>query len=163
MGWGIAAGLFRMLAAVMPRRARRFVVALATLAAGGALAACGSEGIQLAESNPDHRGAEIFDTHCSACHTLDVAGAQGSAFKPNDREYKDGPNFNVRKEKKADILYAIRNGGFSSGPMPQDIVVGSEAQAVADFLSKYSGRDAAQAPTPNQPGPAGEAPGGSTQ
>ena len=47
--------------------------------------------------------------------------------------------------------------------MPQDIVVGSEAQAVADFLSKYSGRDAAQAPTPNQPGPAGEAPGGSTQ
>ena len=135
----MAAGLFRMLAAVMPRRARRSLVALATLGACGALAACGSEGIQLATSNPDHRGAEIFDTHCSACHTLDVAGAQGSAFKPNDREYKDGPNFNVRKEQKADILYAIRNGGFSSGPMPQDLVVGADAEKVADFVAKYSG------------------------
>jgi mono/diheme cytochrome c family protein len=159
----MAAGLFRMLAAVMPRGARRFVVALAALGAGGALAACGSEGIQLAANAPDHRGAEIFDTHCSACHTLDVAGAQGSTFKPNDREYKDGPNFNVRKEQKSDILYAIRNGGFSSGPMPQDIVVGSEAQAVADFLAKYSGRDASRAPTPNQAEPAGETAGSSTQ
>ena len=35
-------------------------------------------------------------------------------------------------------LYAIRNGGFSSGPMPQNIVVGEEAEAVAEFLAKYS-------------------------
>ena len=137
-----------MLAAVMPRRARRFVVALATLAAGGALAACGSEGIVLAKSNPEHRGAEIFDTHCSACHTLDVAGAQGSAFKPNDREYKDGPNFDQRKEEKDQILYAIRNGGFSSGPMPQNIVVGQDAEKVADFIAKYSGTERKTPPTP---------------
>ena len=48
------------------------------------------------------------------------------------------------------MLYAISNGGFSSGPMPQDIVVGAEAEAVADFLAKYSGRDASTAPTPDQ-------------
>ena len=152
-----------MLAAVMPRRARRPVLALLTLGAAGTLAACGSEGISVPTSSPSHRGAEIFDTHCSGCHTLDVAGAQGSTVKPNDREYKDGPNFNVRKEKKADILYAIRNGGFSSGPMPQDIVVGSEAQAVADFVAKYSGRDAARNPTPNRAPPAGNTSGGETQ
>jgi mono/diheme cytochrome c family protein len=140
-----------MLAAVMPRRARRPVLALLALGAAGTLAACGSEGISVPTSSPSHRGAEIFDTHCSGCHTLDVAGAQGSTVKPNDREYKDGPNFNERKEKKADILYAIRNGGFSSGPMPQDIVTGSSADRVARFIAKYSGNQAQRTVSPNQP------------
>jgi hypothetical protein len=78
----------------------------------------------------------------------------------NDREYKDGPNFNVRKEEREDVLYAIRNGGFSSGPMPQDIVVGDKAEAVADFVAKYSGQDAARAPTPNRAAPEGAGAGG---
>ena len=34
---------------------------------------------------------------------------------------------------------ASENGGFSSGPMPQDIVVGEDAEKVADFVAKYSG------------------------
>jgi mono/diheme cytochrome c family protein len=144
----------------MPGRARSVVLALAAAVAGAGATGCGERGIELADSNPDHRGAEIFDMHCSACHTLDVAGAQGSAVRVNDREYKDGPNFNVRKEEKADVLYAIRNGGFSSGPMPQDIVVGGEAQAVADFVAKYSGREAARAPTPNRAAPEGGSGGG---
>ena len=44
------------------------------------------------------------------------------------QERKDGPNFNQRKEQYEDVLYAIQNGGFSSGPMPQNIVVGDEAE-----------------------------------
>ena len=59
-----------MLAAVMPRRARRFVVALATLAAGGALAACGSEGIQLAENNPDNFNCVYDQPACEAADLL---------------------------------------------------------------------------------------------
>src|SRR4051812_1174330 len=109
---------------------------------------------------PDHRAAEIFDMHCSACHTLDIVGAEGSAVKANTREYKDGPNFNVRKEEKADVLYAIRNGGFSSGPMPQDIIVGQEAEAVADFIAKDSGKQAAPRLTPNRAQPEGGSSGG---
>jgi len=38
-------------------------------------------------------------------------------------------------------LYAIRNGGFSSGPMPQNIIVGEEAVKVAEFLAKYSKKE----------------------
>ena len=141
---------------------RRPLRLLAPLAAACALgvAACGTESIELAEDHPDHKGAVIFDERCSACHTLDVAGAQGSAVEVNAREYKDGPNFNVRKEEKADVLYAIRNGGFSSGPMPQDLVVGADAEAVADFIAKYSGREASRAPTPNQEEPEGVEEGG---
>ena len=62
---------------------------------------------------------------------------------PNSREYKDGPNFDQRREDRDQVLYAIFNGGYSSGPMPQDIVTGEEAEKVADFIAKYSGRNAA--------------------
>jgi mono/diheme cytochrome c family protein len=144
----------------MPRRLRSGALVIAALACAGTLAACGEEGIDIAEDSPDRRGAEIFDTHCAACHTLDVVGAQGSATRVNDREYKDGPNFNERKEERDDVLYAIRNGGFSSGPMPQDIVVGDRAEAVADFVAKYSGRQAGRAPTPARAGPEGATGGG---
>jgi mono/diheme cytochrome c family protein len=126
---------------------RRLLVALAVT--GSALiAGCGEEGIELAKSNPDYEGAKIFQQRCSGCHTLAAAGTDGSATNANDREYKDGPNFNQRKETKDGILYAIRNGGFSSGPMPQDIVLGEEAEKVADFVAKYSGSEVSQAPTP---------------
>ena len=121
----------------MPRR--HLVVAFA-VAASALFAACGEEGIQLSKSDPDYEGAKIFEQRCSGCHTLSVAGTQGSASDVHDREYKDGPNFDQRKEERDQVLYAIQNGGFSSGPMPQDIVVGEEAEKVADFVAKYSGR-----------------------
>ena len=119
---------------------RRLLVALA-VAASAFAASCGEEGIQLAKSDPDYEGAKIFEQRCSGCHTLAAAGTQGSAVDPNSREYKDGPNFNTRKEERDQVLYAIQNGGFSSGPMPQDIVVGDDAEKVADFVAKYSGRE----------------------
>ena len=127
----------------MPRRARPCLLAVAVAAVALGAGACDEQGIQLAKSNPNYEGAEIFQQHCSGCHTLDAAGTQGSATNPNDREYVDGPNFDTRREKVDQVLYAIRNGGFSSGPMPQDIVVGEEAQKVAEFVAENSGKDAA--------------------
>jgi mono/diheme cytochrome c family protein len=133
-----------MLAARMPRRFARPLLALAVAAAVLGAGACGEQDIQLAESDPNYEGAKLFQQHCSGCHTIDAAGTQGSAFDANGREYVDGPNFEARKEDVEQILYAIRNGGFSSGPMPQDIVVGEEAQKVAEFVAAYSGGEAAQ-------------------
>jgi len=127
----------------MPRRLRSRLLAAATAAAALVLGACGEQGIELAKSDPNYAGAEIFQQSCSGCHTLAAAGTQRSTTNANDREYVDGPNFNARKEEKDQILYAIHNGGFSSGPMPQDIVVGERAEKVADFIAKYSGKDAA--------------------
>ena len=106
-------------------------------------AACGEHGIQLAKDDPNYEGARLFDENCAGCHTLDVAGAEGSATKVHSRERKDGPNFNERKEDRESVLYAIRNGGFSSSPMPQNLVTGEEAEKVADFVAKYSGSAAA--------------------
>ncbi len=118
------------------------LLALPLCAAALAVAGCGQQGNQLAQDDPLREGAELFEVNCSGCHTLSVAGTQGSASQVTTREYKDGPNFDQRRESKEDVLYAIENGGFSSGPMPQNIVTGEEAEKIADFLAKYAGREA---------------------
>jgi mono/diheme cytochrome c family protein len=148
-------------ASTSSRHRARVAVAFALLAVPAlALGACGSEDISLAKSNPNYRGAEIFQLRCGGCHTLDAAGTEGSATNVRTRENKDGPNFNQRKENVDDVLYAIRNGGFSSGPMPQNIVVGEDAQAVAEFVAKYSGQQAGQATEGDQGGPTQTGSGG---
>ena len=120
--------------------ASRRLFALPVIVATLALGACGSEGIQLAEDDPNYEGALLFDENCAGCHSLSVAGAHGSATDIGSREKRDGPNFNEREESVEDVLYALRNGGFSSGPMPQNILTGEDAQKVAEFVAEYSGR-----------------------
>jgi mono/diheme cytochrome c family protein len=122
---------------------------LVLLACAAALGACGSQGIQVATTSPYHHGAVLFRDHCSGCHTLAAVGAQGSATSIQNRVKTSGPNFNIRKENVEQALYAIRNGGFSGAIMPQNIVVGAEAQAVAAFLAAYSGRQAQKVPATN--------------
>jgi len=124
-------------------------MAASLLACALVVGACGSQGIQIAKESPYHKGAVLFRDHCSGCHTLSVVGAQGSATSISNRVKTSGPNFNIRKEQVAQVLYAIRNGGFSGAIMPENIVVGSNAQAVAEFLAKYSGRQAQKVPSTN--------------
>jgi mono/diheme cytochrome c family protein len=153
------------------RRVPLFVIAAGSAAV---LAACGTQNPNAGADKPPpalagapqniQNGARIFSDRCSGCHNLDVAGAEGGALKVADRERTDGPNFNVRKEDKNSVLYAIRNGGFSGAIMPENIVVGREAEDVASFLSTYAGRgeNAATGPIQRAPGskpPSQTAPG----
>src|SRR5918992_6245033 len=123
----------------MARFSSRLLLAPLLAVAAIGLGACGEEGIQLSENDPNYEGAQIFNENCAGCHTLSAAGAKGSATDVSSRELKDGPNFDERKESAEDVLFAIRNGGFSSGPMPQNIVTGEEARKVAEFVARYSG------------------------
>ncbi|HET7510323.1 MAG TPA: c-type cytochrome [Solirubrobacterales bacterium] len=128
----------------------RLVLVIGILAAAAlGLSACGfgSEGIAVSKDDPNHEGAELFATHCSGCHTLSAAGTQGSG---NRGERTQGPNLNQRTETYEDVLFAIQNGGFSGAIMPQNIVVGEEANAVAKFVAKYAGEDAESSPRPGQ-------------
>jgi cytochrome c551 len=109
-----------------------------------AVAGCGTEGVQVPGNDPTHEGAVIFSERCSGCHTLTPAGTEGSA---NRSERVQGPNLDQRQETMADVIYAIRNGGFSGAIMPENIVVGDDAKAIADFLARYSGSQAQKAPS----------------
>jgi mono/diheme cytochrome c family protein len=130
-------------------RRSRFLLPLATLAVAALAAGCGTHGIELAKDDPNYEGAQLFVEHCSGCHTLNVAGTEGSAVNVRTRERKDGPNFNQRKETVDSVLYAIENGGYSSGPMPQDIVTGEDARKIAEFIAKYSGNEAPKSVGPS--------------
>jgi len=121
----------------------------AVLAAVLGLSACGfgEEKISVSEGDPNYNGAVLFATHCSGCHTLNAAGTQGSG---NRGERTQGPNLNQRTESFDDALYAIQNGGFSGAIMPQNIVVGDEADEVAKFVAKYAGTEAEESPRPGE-------------
>jgi mono/diheme cytochrome c family protein len=122
------------------------------LAAVLGLSACGfgEEGIAVSKGDPDYNGAVLFATHCAGCHTLSAAGTQGSG---NRGQRTQGPNLNQRTETYDDALFAIQNGGFSGAIMPQNIVVGDEAEAVARFVAKYAGEDAESSPRPGETSP----------
>lgn len=139
----------RIVSAAMRHAARiaAFTVAATSLLA---LSACGSQSISLAENDPNYKGAKIFEQRCSGCHTLSVAGTQGSAVNSHDKEPTDGPNFDQRKETEANVLYALRNGGFSGKYMPANLATGEDAKAVARFLAKYAGSDAQNPPAPRR-------------
>jgi mono/diheme cytochrome c family protein len=114
------------------------------------LSACGfgEEKISVSQGDPNYDGAVLFATHCSGCHTLSAAGTQGSG---NRGERTQGPNLDQRVESYDDALFAIQNGGFSGAIMPQNIVVGDEADAVAKFVAEYAGSEAEESPRPGQP------------
>jgi mono/diheme cytochrome c family protein len=139
---GVAAGFFRMMRGRMPRLAKSILLPLLALALALALAACGEQSIEVDSSSPQHAGAELFQQRCAGCHTFKVAATQGGSSNVRTRERTDGPNFNTRRECIERVLYAIENGGFSGAIMPQNIVVGDQARAVADFVARYAGQDA---------------------
>jgi hypothetical protein len=128
---------------------KALITTIALIACAAALGACGSQEISLSKANPYYHGAVLFREHCSGCHTLAVVGAQGSATSIQNRLKMNGPNFNIRKESTEQALYAIRNGGFSGAIMPENIVVGTEAQEVAKFLAEYSGQQSQKVPSTN--------------
>jgi mono/diheme cytochrome c family protein len=120
---------------------RAALITTLALAAAVGLSACGfgANGIQVSENEPEYQGAELFSARCAGCHTLTPAGAEGTG---NRGTRVQGPNLDQRVETFESALFAIQNGGYSGAIMPQNIVVGDEAEAVARFVAKYAGGDA---------------------
>jgi cytochrome c551 len=124
----------------MTRPTPVLVFLIGACAAAVVAAGCGSE---KADSDP---GAQLFAARCGGCHTLEAAGTEGSTG-----QRPAGPNLDQRPETRNQVLYAIRNGGFSGAIMPQNVVVGPDAEAVADFVAKNAGNKAKSPPSPSSP------------
>jgi mono/diheme cytochrome c family protein len=150
-----------MISARMSRVAKVLTTVCTLTAVAVLVGACGQR-INVPGGDPTiQRGAFLFNQRCSGCHTLSYAATNGSAAKVTTKQFNNGPNFNVRCERPVTrVLYAIDNGGFSGAIMPQNIVVGQDAQAVAEFVATYAGRQAPRVPgvAPCQQEPIGGVP-----
>ena len=99
----------------------------------------------MSQDDPAHRGAVLFAERCSGCHTLTPAGTQGTA---NRALRVQGPNLDQRAESSDDVLFAIRNGGFSGAIMPQNIVTGYDATASPSSSPSTPASEAGEPPRP---------------
>jgi cytochrome c551 len=123
----------------MNRTAPVLTALLAAVLAAGA-AACGgddddpTEATDAARSTPapaeeqqplspqEEQGRTLFVENCGSCHTLDAAGTQGDI----------GPNLDEAQVDMAEVLAKIKEG---PGVMPENLVDGADAEAVAAFVA----------------------------
>ena len=117
-----------------------FALAAALLAGG-----CGTGGIS--KAGDTDRGKKLFLDKCGGCHTLSAAGTHGN----------QGPNLD-------DAFVSARRQGFKAvtieqvvrdqielavPPMPQNLVTGSDADAVAAYVALVAGNPSAAGPSKN--------------
>jgi mono/diheme cytochrome c family protein len=126
----------------------RVLITSASIAVAALASGCGTQKISVPRSDTtSYQGAVLFSQRCSGCHTLSYAATHGSANNPRTAQFNNGPNFDQRCERPVTrVLYAIQNGGFSGAIMPQNVVVGQQADEVAEFVAKYSGRQEQHVP-----------------
>ncbi len=117
------------------------VIPLAFLAGNHANASSQVGGIKLTAA--DKRGRELFGQNCAVCHTLAAANAVG----------KVGPNLDQLRPPAKLVENTIANGCLQSPPpnsgqaclgqgtMPADLLEGTDATDVANFVAKVAGQE----------------------
>jgi cbb3-type cytochrome c oxidase subunit III len=114
-----------------------FALAAALLAGG-----CGTGGIS--KAGDTDRGKKLFLDKCGGCHTLSAAGTHGN----------QGPNLDdafayARRQgfEPVTIEQVVRDQIELAGPpMPQNLVTGSDADAVSAYVALVAGNPSAAGP-----------------
>jgi mono/diheme cytochrome c family protein len=110
-----------------------------------ALAGCGTGGLH--EENVDvGQGKLLFKQNCGGCHTLREAGTRSDigpnlddAFAADKAE--DFDESTIRAVVREQIKYAVP-------PMPQDLVTGVDADAVAEYVAQVAADPEAEVALP---------------
>jgi cbb3-type cytochrome c oxidase subunit III len=115
------------------------------LLAAFALAGCGTEG--LAEENVDiAQGKLLFKENCGSCHVLKEAGTGGTTGPNLDHAFS-GPRSEGFDEST--IREVVRHQiDFPVPPMPEDILEGEEADAVAVYVARVAANSEAKVALP---------------
>jgi len=119
--------------------------ALLALATALLAAGCGTGGIS--KAGDTSKGKDLFLAKCSGCHTLADAGSHGS----------QGPNLDdafsaSRRQgfKQVTIVQVVRDQiELAAPPMPQNLVKGTDADAVASYVAMVAGKPVAAKNTTN--------------
>lgn len=86
-------------------------------------------GMELNE--PQAEGRSLFVYNCGTCHTMAAANTAG----------RIGPNLDQLRPPKALTLDAIEKGrARGQGQMPAQLLVGADAEHVAEFIEAVAGR-----------------------
>jgi mono/diheme cytochrome c family protein len=72
---------------------------------------------------------ELFSGACASCHTLAAAGSTAGI----------GPNLDEVRPSRERVLSQIRIGSLS-GAMPANLLVGTDAERVAAYVSRVAGQ-----------------------
>ena len=85
-------------------------------------------------------GAQLFSERCSGCHTLDVAGAQGTTRqRPRARARRRPELQHAQGDGRQRPLRDPQRRLLRARSCPRTSSSGKDAEDVADFLAKYSG------------------------
>jgi cbb3-type cytochrome c oxidase subunit III len=110
------------------------VLATALLAAG-----CGTGGIS--KGGDADQGKKLFLDKCGGCHTLADAGTHGTQGPDLDDAFESS-----RKQgfEEVTIEQVVRDQiELAVPPMPQDLVTGADADAVAAYIAGVAGKPTA--------------------
>lgn len=105
------------------------------------LAGCGSSGGAGSHAVPQSadldKGRKLFTAKCASCHTLQAAGAQGT-IGPN---LDDAFGYTKKQGFDESTVYdiSLRQIQIAAPPMPDDLVTGDDAIAVAAFIARCAG------------------------
>ena len=100
------------------------------------------------KSDPTYAGAVLFSQRCGGLPHDDARRHPG--LRRPQRPRARGRTSTSASRACAQALFAIRNGGFSGSIMPQNIVTGRDADAVAAFVAKYAGTQEVSSPRPGE-------------
>jgi cbb3-type cytochrome c oxidase subunit III len=115
----------------VPRGGAVLVLAIALLAAG-----CGTGG--LASGGDQSQGKTLFLDKCAGCHTLADAGSHGVQGPDLDEAFKYSRNQGF---EQVTIEQVVRDQiELAAPPMPQNLVTGADADAVAAYVAAVAGK-----------------------
>jgi cbb3-type cytochrome c oxidase subunit III len=119
--------------------------ALLALATALLAAGCGTGGIS--KAGDTDKGKDLFLAKCAGCHTLADAGSHGNQGPNLDDAFSSS-----RKQgfKQVTIEQVVRDQiELAVPPMPQNLVTGSDADAVAAYVALVAGNPSAAGPSKN--------------
>lgn len=83
-------------------------------------------------------GRTIFRSTCASCHTLGAANARG-VYGPDLDQVLGAPGSDP-KTIAARVESAIKTGGATGKQMPVDLLSGTDAKLVADYVGQVAGK-----------------------
>ncbi len=134
----------------IPHRMKIAAMTILSLACAAVLGACGSQGIQSRRRAPTTAARCCSATTAPAATRSPRSAPQGSATSIAEPREDQRPELqHPQGERRTGRSTRSATAASPGAIMPENIVVGAEAKAVAAFLAEYSGRQAQKVPATN--------------